>query len=68
MASVYSDHANKQQIDANDVRLAIKSFAKRTNNPALEREVILLLKFSAYFIVPARTCYPKECPALASDQ
>lgn len=39
LSSVYSDHAQKSQIEASDVRLAIKTLAKRTHNPALEREV-----------------------------
>ena len=39
LASVYSDHAQKPTIDSSDVRLAIKNLSKKTQNPALDREV-----------------------------
>lgn len=39
LSSIYSDHAQKSQIDSSDVRLAIKSLSKKSQNPALEREV-----------------------------
>lgn len=39
LSSVYSDHAQKSQIDCSDVRMAIKSLSKKSQNPALEREV-----------------------------
>ena len=39
LSSIYSDHAQKTQIDATDVRLAIKSLSRKSQNPALEREV-----------------------------
>lgn len=39
LASVYSDHAQKSVIDSSDVRLATKNLAKKSQNPALDREV-----------------------------
>ena len=41
LSSIYSDHAQKPQIDSSYIRLAIKSLAKKSQNPALEREVMI---------------------------
>jgi hypothetical protein len=56
LSSIYSDHAQKTQIDATDVRLAIKSLSRKSQNPALEREVnekllILIHCISIQFIL-----------------
>jgi transcription initiation factor TFIID subunit 9B len=46
LASVYGEHANKSVLDSSDVRLAIKTLAKKGQSAAVEREVTCALKFA----------------------